>query len=201
MSEQGQIDMFGTPRAAPGAPTVSVPGATKAAPVVVPVARRPLPPGPAAAPRPGLGNLPRRAPLPSAPRPAAAQAPAPNSTTASGAPGGAFSAMRRASLAAPPPSTKAATPSSALGPNSTPARSGFSAMRAAASTASQPVATRPAPQPTKPRDPMAGRGDPPPPGSGWFAVLNWACGGAVDPDREDTDLALKVWSGAYSPAP
>lgn len=70
-------------------------------------------------------------------------------------------------------------------------------------TAPQSGGTRPMPvtaRPTTQRQSQAsrgaygGRGDPPPPGSGWNACLDWAAFGGFDSD-EDRALAYKAWSG------
>lgn len=110
--------------------------------------------------------------------------------------------MRRAAGSAPAarPIGHPAAASPASAPASAPARSAFSGMRAAAAGAgARPVEeVRPSVQPVLQADPLAGRGEPPPIEAGWLAILNWACRGAVDADRDDTDLALKVWSGRLS---
>lgn len=82
-----------------------------------------------------------------------------------------------------------------------PLRGGLSALRAATAKAgssasggsAEPVGRiEPAPDPG---DPFGGRGAPPPPGSGWLAILNWACRGAVVPTEDDTRIAFLAWSG------
>lgn len=63
-----------------------------------------------------------------------------------------------------------------------------------------PGAARPAAQQTARtgRAAYGGRGEPPPPGSGWDAFLDWAAFGGFD-SSEDRSLAFQAWSGALAP--
>lgn len=44
---------------------------------------------------------------------------------------------------------------------------------------------------------FGGRGEPPPPGSGWNACLDWASFGGFD-NPEDRTLAFRAWSGSLA---
>lgn len=202
MANEVQADLFGGPiatspaadngsvAAAPKVPTsatpLELPSASPATPPTVPL--RPIVPS-----RHGLSGFPRR------PSPPAAT-PAPIVTAPQ--PSGGFAAMRRAAGSAPAGKTVAepavipAPAVSASAPVATSVRSGFSGMRSAAGSAVRSSEqARTSSRPVRQDDPMAGRGEPPARDAGWLAILNWACRGAIDADRDDIDLALKVWSG------
>lgn len=49
------------------------------------------------------------------------------------------------------------------------------------------------------RPPYGGRGEPPPPGSGWDACLDWAAWGGFD-SVEDRALAFRAWAGTLRQA-
>lgn len=130
-------------------------------------------------------------------RPAAPAAPAP----APQAPTRPVMTPRRPGAPIAPPTGRAPVAPRPLSGGSAPARGGLGALRAAA------AAAKPAPadgygyapavnrEKADPNDPFAGRGAPPPEGSGWLAILNWACRGTIDPTSDDVRIAFQVWSG------
>lgn len=105
----------------------------------------------------------------------------------------------------PPPQAPLARPRAPGGARLTapvaPVRGGLSALRAATAKAGAQhggpeLAGRPSSEATSdPKDPLGGRGAPPPPGSGWLSILNWACRGVLDPTEDDIRIALLAWSG------
>jgi hypothetical protein len=125
--------------------------------------------------------------------------PAQSSSRLVGAPRRLPTAPARPAGPAPARSPQAAAPSAPAGA----ARGGLGALRAATAAVSGRLSAPPStPAParrTQPAamasDPFAERGAPPPRGAGWFAFLNWACRGTVEPTPEDTRLALLAWSG------
>jgi hypothetical protein len=63
----------------------------------------------------------------------------------------------------------------------------------------QQIGRAAAPERRTGRPPYGGRGEPPAPGSGWDAFLDWAAWGGFD-SAEDRALAFRAWAGTLRPA-